>query len=344
LIDACRKTVSRCWMESQKDVWDIPSGSHAGLLLSRFLRTVDNDGKAKRDLFRQCLGLFRAPNGAFDDIKALYEIAYKRWAEFIKPFKVLDLAVDGRLIAGLGIENVLEAGIALHHTYGIPYIPGSALKGVASHYCHHVWGKQNEEYRAEEVKDTDNKGNHFKRQGWIHKVIFGQTEESGHITFHDAWIQPDSLEDCLVLDVMTAHHTEYYKSQSKSGADPPADCDAPIPVTFISVKGKFTLALSGDIKDDNVNTDWIDLTAELVRQALRFEGVGGKTSSGYGRLIGTEEITEIGSISNSTSDQTETRVSNTRIDKAPTEAKDKRSAAQRIKDTKKKTGKKGFNF
>ena len=38
-----------------------------------------------------------------------------------------DLCVGGRLIVGLGGDNVLETGITLHHTYGVPIIPGSAM-------------------------------------------------------------------------------------------------------------------------------------------------------------------------------------------------------------------------
>lgn len=36
-----------------------------------------------------------------------------------------------RLIVGLGTKGMLEVGIRLHHLYGYPIIPGSALKGLA---------------------------------------------------------------------------------------------------------------------------------------------------------------------------------------------------------------------
>ncbi len=35
-----------------------------------------------------------------------------------------------RLIVGLGLPSPLETGITLHHLYGFPYLPGSAVKGV----------------------------------------------------------------------------------------------------------------------------------------------------------------------------------------------------------------------
>lgn len=39
--------------------------------------------------------------------------------------------VSWRLVLGLGLPSPFETGIALHHVYGVPVIPGSALKGLA---------------------------------------------------------------------------------------------------------------------------------------------------------------------------------------------------------------------
>ena len=40
-----------------------------------------------------------------------------------------DVRVSGKIVAGLGFRGVLEAGLALDHTWGTPVIPGSSLKG-----------------------------------------------------------------------------------------------------------------------------------------------------------------------------------------------------------------------
>ncbi|MCM8809920.1 MAG: type III-B CRISPR module RAMP protein Cmr6, partial [Candidatus Omnitrophica bacterium] len=40
------------------------------------------------------------------------------------------LQTKSRLIVGLGSSHALETSLTLHHIYGIPYIPASALKGV----------------------------------------------------------------------------------------------------------------------------------------------------------------------------------------------------------------------
>jgi len=45
-----------------------------------------------------------------------------------------DVSLDWRIVIGLGGESVLETDITLHHLYGIPFIPGSALKGLTRAY------------------------------------------------------------------------------------------------------------------------------------------------------------------------------------------------------------------
>ena len=71
---------------------------------------------------------------------------------------------------------------------------------------------------------------------------------AGHITFHDAWITPDSLRadgtSGLVLDVMTPHHSDYYgREPYDREVTPPTEFDSPVPVPFLSVRGSFCFAL-----------------------------------------------------------------------------------------------------
>ena len=171
------------------------------------------------------------------------------------------------MIIGLGGENVLETGLTLNHTYGTPMIPGTALKGLAAHYCHKAWGGADER---------------FKFGGECHRSIFGTTEYSGHLIFHDAWITPDSLIGSLQPDVMTPHHGDYYSDEK--GLTPPTDFDDPNPVTFLSVVGTFLIAVSCDIPGP-IGDEWAERVFELLSDALREWGIGGKTNADYGRLI-----------------------------------------------------------
>jgi CRISPR type III-B/RAMP module RAMP protein Cmr6 len=170
------------------------------------------------------------------------------------------------MIIGLGGENVLETGISLQHTYGTPLIPGSALKGLAAHYCDQVWGAADSKFALGEE---------------YHETIFGTTEDSGHIIFHDGWITPESLADSLKPDVMTPHHSNYYSN--KEGAAP-TDFDDPNPITFLSVTGSFHIAVSCDVQNDD-GENWAKLAFKMLTQALKDWGIGGKTNAGYGRLV-----------------------------------------------------------
>jgi len=187
----------------------------------------------------------------------------------------------------LGTASVLETGIRLHHTYGVPIIPGSALKGLTAHYCDQVRaGKDGEAALKRYVpQETDLKA---ARDGarTAYEVLFGSTQRAGHIIFHDAWITPCSLErtegkrrsGALHLDVMTPHHPRYYAGDR--GAYP-TDFDDPTPIPFVSATGTFLIAVSCD---DPTGTGWAKLALNLLCEALRNWGAGGKTSSGYGRL------------------------------------------------------------
>jgi len=42
---------------------------------------------------------------------------------------------EWRVVIGLGSNRLLEGGITLHQTLGVPIVPASALKGVARRYA-----------------------------------------------------------------------------------------------------------------------------------------------------------------------------------------------------------------
>jgi len=57
-----------------------------------------------------------------------------------------------RLIIGLGVSHPQETSMTLHHIYGIPYIPGSAVKGVTRHWI--ILSKHdNSEEKAEKKEE-----------------------------------------------------------------------------------------------------------------------------------------------------------------------------------------------
>ena len=229
------------------------SGIHAGLWLDKYLKEqIAGGGKnAKADHF-QTATQEEAPDS--------YKTFFSRWQQSLTQAGAITrkAKAQGRLVVGLGGESVLETSITLHRTYGVPYIPGSALKGLAAHYArNHLdpaqWGKDSEAY----------------------KIVFGATDEAGYITFFDALYIPGNAKQDppLALDVITVHHPEYYRGENS----PPADWDDPTPIPFVSATGSYLVALHGA-------ADWVKAAFEILSLALAEEGIGAKTSSGYGRM------------------------------------------------------------
>ena len=112
------------------------SSTNAGLWLDKYLRgeAPDRKEQPKSLLVKEVAGLSKASD--------LYRDFFDRWKAALTndQTRFATATVEGRLAIGLGDDGVLETSITLHHTYGVPIIPGSAIKGLAAHYCDHVWG------------------------------------------------------------------------------------------------------------------------------------------------------------------------------------------------------------
>jgi len=48
--------------------------------------------------------------------------------------KVFSGFTENRLLLGLGNSHIKETSLNFHHIYGVPFIPGSSLKGICRHY------------------------------------------------------------------------------------------------------------------------------------------------------------------------------------------------------------------
>src|SRR5690348_13694917 len=100
--------------------------TNASLWLNKYMLWGDDEASKRWDLVHDVANL-PEPQA--------YERYYRRWKEMLREYSVTtqtrDIHVKGRMVVGLGSESVLETSICLHRTYGVPYIPGSALKGLA---------------------------------------------------------------------------------------------------------------------------------------------------------------------------------------------------------------------
>lgn len=235
------------------------ASTHAGLWLDRFSFDLAADTNNSKTI-----------EGVVNHVQITpeYKSHFTRWKKYVDESPEIYYAkatVQGRMVVGLGAESILETAITLHRTYGVPFIPGSALKGLASAAAHRFLA--NDEWR----KKIDG-----KVQGPSHEIMFGNTKTAGFVTFHDALLvveENDSRDMPLDLDVMTVHHRDYYGT----GKSPPADWDSPNPVSFVTARGTYLIALEGP-------PEWVIAAFDILEAALREDGIGAKTAAGYGRM------------------------------------------------------------
>jgi CRISPR-associated protein Cmr6 len=194
----------------------------------------------------------------------LYAGAYQRWLKVVSDprFSHCVLAVDNRLLMGLSGGAALETGCTLSHTYGMPYIAGSSIKGVVRAYAEQLVASAPADDTLRELLNE----------------LFGTRNATmaGCVDFYDAWWVPDSgtaplRNQPFVMDVVTTHHPDYYQG---TGAEA-TDLDSPVPNALIAVHGSFLFVYQTD-------PAYAQLVNTLLQQALAVNGIGAKTAAGYG--------------------------------------------------------------
>ncbi|RME80946.1 MAG: type III-B CRISPR module RAMP protein Cmr6 [Planctomycetota bacterium] len=218
------------------------------------------------------------------ETKSLYANWKKRMEEDLESLKNQGFRLSHsvfqpqwRMVLGLGGASVYEVSMTLHHIYGVPYLPGSSIKGITR-----SWVIQ-EFYGGDEEQASKDKA--FQ---WV----FGSKEDQGGILFLDAF--PESLSDDMIqVDVMNPHYSDYYSEPPDKARKPPADYYNPVPIYFLTVENTdfhFYLALP-PLKRRNIETksnwqgkDWdlLELASHWLFEALSIHGIGAKTALGYG--------------------------------------------------------------
>lgn len=162
------------------------------------------------------------------------------------------------VICGMGERTPGENGLTLHPVYGVPFLPGTSLKGILRAWVlSQTWGT-----------DWQEGGAHFRD-------LFGQGGHDGAaavVDILDALPVPGTA--MLTLDVLTPHHADYYQ-----GNGAPLGWEGPNPVQFVAAaKGvRYRVVVEGQPAWVTKATDWLAL-------ALAERGVGAKSRAGYGRF------------------------------------------------------------
>lgn len=226
-----------------------------------------------------------------------------------------------RCAVGLGAKGAREVGLRLHHLYGFPIIPGSALKGLTRAYATLIWAEKLGGSLGQEPADvlavlTE----HERRAGSYQEAAFAQAvgarfarsaetvlatikalpgdtvaamediinvcgaqAQAGRICFFDAVpTGPVVLE----TDIINPHYPDYYRAFGNDPNAPPADYYSPIPVMFLTVAAEtiflFAVALRRDDNTDGKAATRLAQARGWLEGGLGQLGVGAKTTSGYG--------------------------------------------------------------
>ncbi|NFC30380.1 type III-B CRISPR module RAMP protein Cmr6, partial [Clostridium botulinum] len=244
-----------------------------------------------------------------DNERNILEDKIKQYQDLIRKnlenkFKWLNFqgTVNDKLVIGLGNQSVFETDITLHHTYGIPYIPGSALKGVFRNYIIQEYFKYCSDKCHEECnKECEKDAN---KDSLFIKIFGGKNNKGesvqGNVIFMDSFSNNYSIK----RDIMTPHHKDYYSSKEEQILLP-LDSDDPTPIQFLVMKKNGATKLNFEINlaiDKSISNDIIrenesinnailekyknktiyEFILENLIDALKFYGVGAKTSVGYG--------------------------------------------------------------
>lgn len=267
-----------------------PTEGHAGLLMQRGLKVWEKEDK------QALIELITSIQPS-----ELYLLAFNRWLCLTQAdqqgnatFAVRAAMLDGRLFTGLSTGGTLETGVITQHSYGMPMLPGSSVKGAVRAYAENLFLLKD----ASGLVILDEKGktqiNPAMKE--ILNILFGMDEDAecqnaGYLIWHDAWWIPVTSQDGKLVkndrakpfvgEIVTVHHQKYYSD--KTGRTEALDMESPIPNQQIAVQGGFYFVIEGE-------PQWVEFAKDLLDNMLMQMGMGAKGASGYGYFKSNESL------------------------------------------------------
>lgn len=240
------------------------------------------------------------------------------------------MKLGGRLLvnhAGGILENT---GLCLHRHFGCPYIPGSAIKGIARHQAWCAWREAGPNSPEEKLaalklavtfgypagdaiaKDKNTKKmlrprethflDEYLKQEFPELFTAKKPLESfgGTVCFLPAFpVVTGNNRPRLAKDITTCHHSNYYDGKSKQAFDNEQPNVLPFPVVEAGTSFEFALKpnrragnLSHDVVSELGEFNPLEYAIECLRAGLEDHGLGAKTAAGYGWFEPDKETEE----------------------------------------------------
>jgi len=268
--------------------WKNTTGVNAGLLFDKFAEAwtwkIDKRGqvvtdprvplfgvgaqnkkeKDKKDYEKQGYWIRQLPTRIKPNSELLKETC-QRQQDLVSTLDGYWLCVKNtsRFVTGMGRQHPLENGFTFHHTLGVPYLPGSSLKGALRAWLRETDGQWDNKHWEESEQTKD----------W-----FGTQNAGGRFIFLDML---PSAPPNLCVDVMTPHYGPYYQNCEK-----PGDWHSPVPIQFITVEEDcfWQIGILPVPGQRPLHGDEITQVMKNLLNALEWVGAGAKTAVGYGRF------------------------------------------------------------
>ncbi|MBX3733675.1 MAG: type III-B CRISPR module RAMP protein Cmr6 [Verrucomicrobiae bacterium] len=198
--------------------------------------------------------------------------------------------LEGRLAINLANSLIQNAGICLDRLFGLPYIPGSAVKGACRHaalaelktassaetpallalFCA-VFGTSEVDFKTGDLKA-------FREQD-----AGRDTDRKGAVSFLPAYPVNEAR---IVVDLTNVHYPLYYGGDKKRNIAPGLSSSLkeekpqpnPFPAVEVGAQFAFCLVLNGI----NDNPALLTHACRWLETALTVRGLGAKTACGYG--------------------------------------------------------------
>lgn len=215
----------------------------------------------------------------------------------------LDALATAPFTTGLGNEHPLENGFAFLNPYGLPYLPGSGVKGVLRQAARELAGGEwGEPHGWEEGFNYEITIDRKPVRLSMLDVLFGRESGDGDtehvrgaLTFWD--VIPQIKGDSLMVEIMTPHQSHYYQQNPAAGSTNPHDSGQLDPISYLTVPpgSGFAFHVVCDsahlarlapalLADDNGKPHWQTLMTAAFEHAFQWLGFGAKTAVGYGAM------------------------------------------------------------
>jgi CRISPR type III-B/RAMP module RAMP protein Cmr6 len=183
------------------------------------------------------------------------------WKEAMRAIgaTLYEAKLQTRLLIGTGGPSPTENGLSVNHTFGVPVVPGSTIKGAVRAKLMEVFGESDDAH-----------ANNLRTNS-----VLGSTEHMSSVTFFDAMPALKNNESIVALEIMTPHYQDYMTGKEEK----PLDSSNPIPVSLVAVKSGTTFWFAVLYP----NREWEEKMRPLLEATLE-GGLGSKVNQGYGRF------------------------------------------------------------